>query len=155
MQLLDEQDHRPSRLRRLLQQRLEPVLELALRAGPGQQCADVEAQQSRMAQLRRDLGLGDRQREPLDDRGLAYAGLAGEQRVVLAPTQQDVHHGSDLLTTADDGIDPLGTRMLGEIGAVGGQRGAGRGDCCHRETGFAGKHRHGVRAIARSFRFFG
>ena len=48
---------------------------------------------------------GDPQREALDHRGLADAGLAGEDRVVLPAAHQDVDDLADLLVAADDRVD--------------------------------------------------
>ena len=46
-----------------------------------------------------------RQRQPLGDRGLADAGLADEQRVVLAAAAQDLDHALELVLAADQRID--------------------------------------------------
>ena len=53
----------------------------------------------------RHVAARDPQREALDHRRLAHAGLAGEDRVVLPPAHQDVDDLPDLLVAADDGID--------------------------------------------------
>ena len=47
-------------------------------------------------QRRRHVARGDAQREALDHRGLAHAGLAGEDRVVLPAPHQDVDDLADL-----------------------------------------------------------
>src|SRR5881296_2491895 len=44
-------------------------------------------------------------RETLDDRGLAHAGLANEDRVVLRAAREDLDDAPDLLVATDDGID--------------------------------------------------
>ena len=46
-----------------------------------------------------------RQARPFGDRGLADAGFADQQRIVLAPTAQDLHHALDLELAADQRID--------------------------------------------------
>ena len=56
-----------------------------------------------------------RMREAFDDGGLADAGLAGEDRVVLAAAHEDVDDLADLLVAADDGIDLALARPLGEV----------------------------------------
>ena len=58
---------------------------------------------------------GDAQREALDDRRLADARLAGEDRVVLAAPHQDVDDLADLLVAADDRIDLALARALGQV----------------------------------------
>ena len=56
--------------------------------------------------------------EALDDRGLADAGLADEDRVVLRATRQDLDHAPDLFVAADDRVHLALARELGEIAAV-------------------------------------
>ena len=53
--------------------------------------------------------------EAFDDRGLADAGLAGQDRVVLAAAHQDVDDLADLLVAADDRIDLALARPLGQV----------------------------------------
>ena len=94
----------------------QAVLELALHARAGLQQAEVE----RAAATRPCSGGGTSprampQREAFDDRGLADAGLAGEDRVVLAAAHQDVDDLADLLVAAGDRIDLALARLLGEV----------------------------------------
>src|SRR5206468_8693606 len=66
-------------------------------------------------QLRRHVAVGEPQREAFDDGRLADAGLAGQDRVVLAPTHEDVDDLADLLVAARDRIDLAVARSLGEV----------------------------------------
>ena len=66
----------------------------------------------------RHVALGDAQRKTFDDRRLADAGLAGEDRIVLAAAHQDVDDLADFGITADNGVDLAIARTLGEIGGV-------------------------------------
>jgi hypothetical protein len=43
--------------------------------------------------------------EALDDGGLADAGLADQDGVVLRAAREDLHHAADLLVAADDGVE--------------------------------------------------
>ena len=61
---------------------------------------------------------GDAEGEALDDGGLADAGLAGEDRVVLPAAHQDVDDLADLGVAADDRVDLAGAGALGEVGGV-------------------------------------
>ena len=66
--------------------------------------------------LGQDLGhfvLGDAPGQALGDRGLADAGLADQQRVVLAPAAQDLDHALDLVLAADQRIDLAVARRAG------------------------------------------
>jgi hypothetical protein len=64
------------------------------------------------------LVLDDHARQPLGDRGLADAGLADVQRIVLAPAAQDLDGALDLELAADQRIDLALARRLVEVGRV-------------------------------------
>ena len=84
---------------------LEPVLELPLDPGAGLEQAEVERAQRDVPEGGGHVARGDPQRQPLDDRRLADARLAGQDRVVLAAADQDVDHLADLGVAADDRVD--------------------------------------------------
>ena len=117
VRLVDEQDDRRGRGLDLVDHRLQPVLELALHAGTGLQQRQVERADGHVAQRRRHVALGDPQREALDHRGLADAGLAGQDRVVLAPPGQDVDDLPDLGIAAQHRVDlaALGGRVRSTV----------------------------------------
>jgi hypothetical protein len=56
-----------------------------------------------------------RSANPSYHRRLAHAGLAGEQRVVLAPAHEDVHDLADLGVAADHGVHGAVARALREV----------------------------------------
>ena len=56
--------------------------------------------------------------QPLDDGGLADAGLADEHRVVLRAAREHLDDAADLLVAADDRIELALARQLGEVAAV-------------------------------------
>src|SRR5262249_23936634 len=66
-------------------------------------------------QLRRNIASHDARGEALDHRSLAHAGLAGEDRVVLAPAHQDVDDLADLLVAAVDRVDLAFARARREV----------------------------------------
>ena len=102
----------------LLQDGLEALLELAAVLRAGDQRADVEREDALVLQALGDVAAHDALREALDDRGLADAGLADEDRVVLRAARQDLDHAADLLVAADDRVDLALARELGEVAAV-------------------------------------
>jgi hypothetical protein len=57
----------------------------------------------------------DAQRQALGERGLADAGLADEQRVVLPPAAQHLDHALELELAADQRIDPAGGGAGAEV----------------------------------------
>ena len=83
VQLVHEQDDLALGVGDLLQDRLQALLELAAVLRAGQQGADVEADDLAVAQGLGDVAADDALREALDDRGLADAGLADQDGVVL------------------------------------------------------------------------
>ena len=95
---------------------LQPVLEFALHAGPGLQQPHVEHVQLHALQHLRHVTLGDAAGQALNHRGLAHAGLAGEDRIVLAPAQQDIDQLADLGIAANHRVDVAVTGALGEVG---------------------------------------
>ena len=115
VRLVDEQDDRLRRRLHLVDHRAQPILELALHARAGLQEADVEHVERDVLQLRRHVAVREPEREAFDDRGLADAGLAGQDRIVLAPPHQDVDDLADLLVAAGDRIDLAVARALGEV----------------------------------------
>ena len=64
------------------------------------------------------LILHDHAREALGDRGLADAGLADVERIVLAPPAEDLDGALDLELAADQRIDLALARGLVEVGGV-------------------------------------
>ena len=83
VQLVDEQDDLAAGLLDLLEDGLEALLELAAVLRAGQQRADVERDDAAVAQRLGDVAGDDALGEALDDRGLADAGLADQDGVVL------------------------------------------------------------------------
>src|SRR5690606_27482894 len=104
MDLVDEQD----RARLLLQRRddaLQPLLEIAAVLRARDQSTHVERVDRAMRERIGHLALDDQPRETLGERGLADAGLAHEQRIVLAAAAKDLHRPLDLELAADQRVD--------------------------------------------------
>ncbi len=75
----------------------------------------------------RHLALGDQARQALGNRGLADAGFAHVERIVLAAATQDLDGALDLERAADQWIDAAGLRLGIEVGRVALQRTAASG----------------------------
>lgn len=116
MDLVDEQDDVAAGAD-LLEDLLQPLLEVTAVAGPGDQGAEVERVELLVLQRLGHLALDDRLGEALDDGGLADAGLADEDRVVLGPPRQDLHDPLDLLGPPDDRVELGVARGLGQVAA--------------------------------------
>ena len=106
---------------------LEALLEVAAELGAGEQGAEIEADDAGVAECRRDRALGDAQRDPFHDGGLADAGVADQHGAVLVAPAQDLQGTVDLIFAPDQGIDGAVGGARGEIGSVALQqlRGAG------------------------------
>ena len=89
----------------VLQHALQALLEIAAVLGAGQQRAHVERVDDRLGQHLGHVALRDAPGQALGDRGLADAGLADQQRVVLAAAAQDLDDALDLVLAADQRID--------------------------------------------------
>src|SRR5439155_26289677 len=114
VELVDEQDD-VAALLDLLHDLLQPLLELAAVLGAGDEGGEVERVDLLALQQLRHLAVRDPLREPLDDGGLADAGLADQHRVVLLAPREDLHDPLDLGLAADDGIELPLARLLREV----------------------------------------
>ena len=116
VQLVDEQD-RVVRVAQLLDDLLEPLLELAAVLGAGHERPDVERQDALVQEDVRHVAGDDPVGQALGDRGLADARLADERRVVLRLPAEDLDDPLDLLLAPDDGIQLARARGLGQVDA--------------------------------------
>ncbi len=114
--LVHEQDDRLRRRLHVLDHLSQPVLELTLHARACLQQPDVERVERHVLQRRRHVALRQAQREAFDDRRLADAGLAGQDRVVLAAAHQDVDDLPNLFVASAHRIDLALARPLGQVG---------------------------------------
>ena len=123
--LVDEQD-RLRALAQLAEQRLEALLEVAAVLGTGQQRAEIEGVDHALRQQVGHLSVDDALGQAFGDGGLAHAGLADQQRVVLAPAGEDLRHALDLLLAPDQRVDAPGPGQFIQVAGIGVQRVAGR-----------------------------
>ncbi len=118
VELVDEEDHLPLGLLDLLDDRLEPLLELAAELRAGHHRSEVERDDLLVPQAFGDVARGDAPGEPLDDGRLADARVADEDGVVLRPACQDLHDAADLVVAADDRVELSAPRELGQVARV-------------------------------------
>ena len=121
MQLVDEHDD-VRVVGQLLHDRLEALFELTaiLRAGDDQR--DVERENALVGEEVRHVAVDDLLRQPFDDGGLADARLADEHRVVLRAAAEDLLHALELVLAADQRIELVLHRRLGQVAAELGQQ---------------------------------
>ena len=84
---------------------LQALLELAAILGAGDQRAHVERQQLLVLEALGHVALDDALRQAFGDGGLADAGLADQDGIVLGAAGEHLDGAADLLVAADDGID--------------------------------------------------
>ena len=97
---------------------LEPLLELAAVLGPGHQRAQVERDQTLVFQDCGHVAVDDALGQALGDSGLADAGFADEDGVVLGAAAEDLHDAADFLIAADDGIEVTFAGFGGQVATV-------------------------------------
>ncbi len=118
VQLVDEQDQLAGRGGDLVEHGLQAFLELAAELGAGHQRTQVERQQPLVLEQFRHVAVDDALRQPLDDGGLADAGLADQHRVVLGAPGENLNRSADFLVAADHRIELAVARRLGEVARV-------------------------------------
>ena len=112
--LVDEQ-HDVAAGADLLEHLLQALLEVTAVARAGDQRAEVERVDLLVLERLGHVALDDVLGQALDDRRLADAGLADEDRVVLGTAGQDLHDPLDLLLPADDRVELAFAGVLGEV----------------------------------------
>ena len=116
--LVDEEDDRHGRFLHLVDHPLEPVLEFPLHACARLQQAEIERAERHLLERLGYVASGDPLRKTLDDGRLTHARLAGEDRVVLTPTHEDVDDLPHLRLAAEHGVDLARLRPGGEVDRV-------------------------------------
>ena len=122
VELVDEQDDLAFGVGDLLEDRLQPLLELAAIFRTGDERTHVERDDSLVLEPFGDIAADDAAGEPFDNRRLADARFADEDRIVLRPPRQHLDDASDFLVSTDHRIEFAFAGELGEIAPVALQR---------------------------------
>ena len=125
VELVDEQDDPALGVLDLLEDGLEPLLELAPELGAGDERAEVERDDPLVLEALGHVAADDPLGEALGDGRLADARLADEDRVVLGPAAEDLDDAADLVVAADDRVELAGAGLGGQVAAVLLERGVG------------------------------
>ncbi len=122
MQLVDEDDG-VLIFHQLFHDGLEALFELAAILGAGDDKRKVEGEDAFVGEERRDFAVGDALGQAFDDGGLAHAGLADENGIVLGAPAENLDDAIDFAITADEGIELVVHGGLREVaGEFGEQR---------------------------------
>ncbi|GMA18154.1 hypothetical protein GCM10025862_01750 [Arsenicicoccus piscis] len=114
--LVDEQDDVAAGAD-LLEDLLQPLLEVTAVAAAGDQSAEVEGVELLVLERLGHVSAHDVLGQALDDGGLADAGLADQDGVVLGAAGQHLHDPLDLLLAPDDRVELALTGGLGQVAA--------------------------------------
>ena len=117
MQLVDEEDHVSGALD-VPQHGFDALLEVAAVLGAREHGGDIQRDDALAAQRLRRVPARDAQRQPLGHGGLAHAGLAHEDGIILAAAGEDLHGAADLIAAADHRVDAPGGGELRQVPAV-------------------------------------
>jgi Protein of unknown function (DUF3170). len=118
VQFVDEQDEFITVFAHLVDDLLQPFLEVAAVAGAGDHTGQVELDQPPVPQHVGYLPVDDALGDALHDRGLAHTRITDEYRVVLGSAGEHLDGLVDLVLSADDRVDPARTGQLGHVAGV-------------------------------------
>ncbi len=118
MHFVDEQDDLPVRTLHLVEHGLQTLFEFAAIFRASDQRAHVERHQIAVLQAVGHIAIGDAQRQPFGNGGLAGAGLTDQDGIVLRPAGEDLHRAADFLVAPDDGIELAVARRLGQVARI-------------------------------------
>ena len=141
VQLVDKEDDLAVGRLDLGEDRFQPLLEFAAELGAGQHLGQVERQEAPVLQPLGHVAGGEALGQPLDDRGLADAGVADEDRVVLGAPGEHLDRAADFVVAADHRVELALPRLLGQVARVFRQR----------LPVFLGRRRVGGAALAQLF----
>ena len=118
MQFIDERDDLPGRVLDVIENGLEPFLELATVLRPGDHGPHVQGDDGLVAQALRHIAVDDALSQALDDRGLTDTGLTDEHRVVLSPAAEHLDDATDLIVAPDNRVKLALAGPCGQVGGV-------------------------------------
>ena len=116
--LVDEQDDLPIGIFHLVDHGLQAFLEFAAIFRTRNQRAHVKRHQRAALEAVGHIAIGDAQRQPLGDRGLAHAGITDKNGIVLGPAGQNLDCATNLLVAADHRVELAVARRLGQVAGV-------------------------------------
>ena len=118
MKLVDEEDDATLGLGDVFKDRLQAFLEFAAKLRAGDERAHVERDDLAILEALGNVARDNPLREALDDGGLADAGFADENGVVLGPSAEHLNDATDFGVAADDGVHLAQSSDLDEVATV-------------------------------------
>jgi len=118
VEFVDEADDFALRIDDLLHDGLQAVLEFAAELSAGDHGTEVDGGEALALQLVGHVAAHDALGEAFDDGGLADAGLADEDGVILGAAGEHLHDAADFVLAADDGVELALAGGIGEVVGV-------------------------------------
>ena len=118
MELVDEENDLTGGISDFLEDRLQPLFELAAVLCAGNERTHVQGHNLLVLQALGHVLPHDALSQAFDDGGLADTGLADEDGIVLGPARQHLNHPADLVVSTDDRVELALARELGEVAPV-------------------------------------
>mmetsp|Transcript_2589 Transcript_2589/g.6071 ORF Transcript_2589/g.6071 Transcript_2589/m.6071 type:complete len:323 (-) Transcript_2589:776-1744(-) len=120
VELIDEENNLPVRVLHLLEHAFQPLLELALVLGAGNQGAHIQTENLALFQRLRYVASQNPLGQTLNYCSLTHSRLADETGVVLGPPRQHLHQPAYLLLSPDHRVQPpcasLGYKVFAVLG---------------------------------------
>ena len=122
VQFVDEENDLTLGVGDLLEDGLQPFLELAPILRPGHERSHVEREDLLVLEPFRHVAADDPLGKPFHDGSLADAGLADEHGIVLGATREHLDHAAHFLVTADHRVELALAGEIREVAPIAGER---------------------------------
>ena len=101
-----------------LEDGFQAIFEFAAILGSRDHRAEIQRDDAFSLQRFRNIAGNDALRQPFDNRGLADAGLANQDGIVLGSARQNLNHAADFFVAPNHRIELAFARKLGEIARI-------------------------------------
>ena len=105
MHLVDKENDFPAGLGYFLQDRLQPLLELAPILGPGHQRAHIQCYEPLVFQALRHIPVDDSKCQSFHDGGFSHPGLSDQDGIVFRAAGKDLDHPADFVIPANHRVE--------------------------------------------------
>ena len=105
MKLIDEKNDLTFTLRNLIYDTFQPFLKLSTEFCTGNERAKVKGKKTFVCKRLRNISLGNTFCKAFNNCSLTYTRFSNENRIVLCPPAENLHHPSDFLVSADYRIE--------------------------------------------------
>src|SRR5271157_2892391 len=118
MELVDKKDHRAGRLVNLLEHGFQSVLKLSSVFRPGKHRTEIKGKHLLVFQCFGHVTAYDPLGQPFNNGRLTDSRVTNDDRVILSPSREHLHHAPYLLIPPDDRIEFSFARLLGKVTSI-------------------------------------